>query len=118
MTRRDWQAKGERHWRRYWVEAHVSWPDQLRALLRHVAASPAYRYNASRRRNSGWWSEHYERAIREGFLAVTPRRGTVKLLVLTDAGRALICELHPRQADPYAKRRAGRAEFREANRTR
>lgn len=118
MIRRDWQAKGERQWRRYWVQATVPWPDQLRFLLRHVDAWKTYRYNGTRRRGiRGWWSDHYDRAIREGYLAMPRHRGTVKLLVLTDAGRALLATpelLH--QAQPYAKRRAGMAEFRELNR--
>lgn len=117
MTRRDWQAKGERQWRPYWVEAQPSWPDALRETLRHVAASPSYRHNGTRRKHRDRYSDHLRRALSEGYLAVTPRRGREKLLVLTEAGRALIAKpLAARVAEPFAKRRAGMAEFREANR--
>lgn len=103
----------------FWLgdEPHKPWPVRLRALCVWVAAPGWFRHNASARRTQR--DRDLQRAIREGFLSVTPRgyglNPRAKGVVLTDTGRALIAAPTLPTHRPYAKRRRALAEFYEVN---
>lgn len=101
---------------RIWPCPHKRWEVRLRELLLHIAARSPYRYNGTRNRPGRYrWADDQGRAIREGFLIVTRRSGTVKLLQLTADGHGVIAVGIRKPAEPYAKRREGLEQFRRAN---
>lgn len=104
---RQWNGEGGRN--RY---RHLPWPLRLQNLLLLVARAGSIRYSGCPKRQSKLHKDR-QRAIREGYCAVTPRTfGTLKWLVLTDAGRQYIApKSAAEQRTPYAKRRAGLVEF-------
>lgn len=98
-------------------ENHRPWGERLRELLARiqVAGSHGLRH-CDRSRRVTQWHKDQRRAIAEGYCMVTPRVGTAKQLVLTDAGRAYMAgPVAAPAAQPYARRRAGMAEFNAAN---
>lgn len=100
----------------FWLgdDAHQRWPARLQMLL--VRASTGHwRHNGGD--HGSQKQRDLRRAIRMGLIVVTQREcRTVKRIVLTEKGRALIATSIITKAEPYAKRRQAIAEFKEANR--
>lgn len=108
---RQWNGEGARNQHR-----HLPWPERLRKLLQSIAFVSRVRYSGCPKRQSKLHKDR-QRAIREGYCEVTPRTsGTVKWLQLTPAGKQYITPAPPAEPrEPYAKRRAGMAEFMAVN---
>lgn len=98
------------------AEGAPTWGERRDALLARLAADRRWRWNGGRR-----YARRYQcqrdllRAIAEGLVRITPRSGTAKFVELTDAGRAMLPQPAPPAPEPWAKRRAGISEFKDAN---
>jgi hypothetical protein len=116
--RGQYKAGTKGAWLFRYAERCPKWEERRDALLKNLAQSThGWRWNGRRRAKRSQHNRDILRAISEGLMRVTERQcRTVKMLVLTDAGRALIAVPAVVAPDPWAKRRKGIAEFKVANR--